>query len=151
MSSVASADTMTLALDTVDAFAGAVMTTAGAVRSLSTFTVTVAAAPVPPLVSLAMADRKCWPLGTVIVPHEIEYGLDVSSAPRLTPSRTNCTPAIVPLPAVGVAETVTTLETVDPFEGAVIVAVVEDPPPPVFSAVAITSKFVVPCVHTRPI
>ena len=52
----------------------------------------------------------------------IEYGDEVSSAPRLTPSSLNWTPATVPLsPAVAVTDT--DAETVAPDAGAVIATV----------------------------
>ena len=73
MSSNASADTGQMSLAS-DAARGQERssTTVGATRSFATVTVTVAAVPVPPLVSRATAVRKCVPLVAVVVSHEIE-------------------------------------------------------------------------------
>ncbi len=89
MSSSASADTDTFVPATLVPLPGAVITTVGAVRSLATVTVTVAAVPVPPLVSRATAVRKCVPLVAAVVSQLTANGLAVSSAPRLIPSSRN--------------------------------------------------------------
>src|SRR6476619_4695769 len=59
---------------------------------LLTVTVTAAAVAVLPAASRAMAERVCDPVAAVLVSHAVEYGAEVSSAPRLTPSRTSWTP-----------------------------------------------------------
>src|SRR2546422_10311348 len=87
---------------------------------LLTVTVTPAEIVRFPAASLATAVSVCEPFDVVVVSHPIEYGLAVSSDPRLAPSSLNCTPAI---PAVleAEAETVTgDPETVEPVAGAVI-------------------------------
>jgi hypothetical protein len=55
----------------------------------------------------------------VVVFQETEYGAVVSRLPMLAPSSWNCTLATATL-SVAFAETVTVLETVAPFAGAVI-------------------------------
>ena len=87
----------------------------------------------------------------VAVSHETEYGLDVSSTPRFTPSSRNCTPTSVPLPAVAVAETSTVAETLDPVAGAVRLTVDGAAAVAVRNDVAYTSKFdPLVCVHASP-
>jgi len=72
-----------------------------------------------PAASRAMAVIEWAPLAAVVVFHETVYGDEVSSAPRLTPSSLNCTPATPTLSeAVAVSETVVP-ETVVPAAGAV--------------------------------
>ena len=85
---------------------------------LSTVTVTAAVA-VLPAASRATAVSEWLAFVLVVVFHEIAYGFVVSSAPRLTPSSLNCTPA-TPTLSDADAETVTVVpETVAPLAGAV--------------------------------
>ena len=72
--------------------------------------------------SRATALSVCDPLFAVFVFHEIEYGAAPSSAPRLTPSSWNWTPATVSAPmALTFALTVMVPETVEPEAGEVMV------------------------------
>src|SRR5437879_2641872 len=71
---------------------GEVMLTVGGVVSLNTVTVTAAEVVRLPAASRATAVSVCEPLLAVVVFHDIEYGVAVSSAPRLAPSNRNCTP-----------------------------------------------------------
>jgi hypothetical protein len=91
---------------------------------LETVTVTAAEVAVLPNPSLATALSVCVPLLAVVVFQEMLYGEAVSSAPRFTPSRVNCTPATVERPVLSEAEavTVTVPETV-PAGGALIVTI----------------------------
>src|SRR5262249_61929879 len=50
-----------------------------------------------PAASRAVADRTCWPFGTVALFHVAAYGSAATSAPRLTPSIANCTPTTATL------------------------------------------------------
>src|SRR5437868_5914943 len=50
-----------------------------------------------PSASRAIAVSVCEPLVAVVVFHATEYGGDISSAPRFTPSSWNCTPTTPPL------------------------------------------------------
>lgn len=83
--------------DTVAPSAGLVRPAVGGVVSeggaLLTLTVTATAVPVFPAASRARAESVCVPLPVVVVSHESEYGADVSSPPRATPSNRNWTPA----------------------------------------------------------
>src|SRR5262249_49121967 len=88
--------------------------------ALETVTVTVAEVVVFPLVSRARALRTWVPFATVPVSQVIEYGATVSSAPKLLPSRRNCTPATA-TSSEAVAVTVITPETVAPAAGLVTV------------------------------
>src|SRR6186997_3404604 len=85
LSSDAFAARTTLEPDTGPA-AGAVIDTVGAVMSTATVTVLD---PVAFVESRATAVRKCVPLVAALVFQVIEYGADVSSAPRATPSSRN--------------------------------------------------------------
>src|SRR5207245_2326708 len=69
---------------------GGVMLTVGGVVSLNTVTVTAAEVVRLPAASRATAVSVCEPLLAVVVFHDIEYGVAVSSAPRLAPSNRNC-------------------------------------------------------------
>src|SRR5262249_26368621 len=103
-------------------------------------------------VSRATAVRKWIPAATLVVSSEIEYGLTMSSAPTLTPSNTNCTPAIAPAvdDAVGVAGAGPLSDA--PFAGAVNRPVAGDGPGgPVVRGVVKTSTAAVPSVHANPI
>ena len=71
---------------------GAVIETVGGVRSFATVTATEVVLALP-AASRATAVRVWGPVAAVVVFHETEYGLVVSSAPRLAPSSLNCTPA----------------------------------------------------------
>src|SRR5437870_10541784 len=87
---------------------------------LSTVTPTAAEVAVFPAASRATAVRLCVPLVAKLVFQETEYGATVSSAPRLTPSSLNCTPA-TPTLSEAEAETVTAApETVAPLPGALV-------------------------------
>ena len=59
-----------------------------------------------PAASRARAVSVCGPFAAVVVFQDTEYGLVVSSAPRLTPSSRNCTPA-TPTPSLAAAVTFT--------------------------------------------
>src|SRR2546427_1948915 len=85
---------------------------------LSTVTLTAAAVAVFPTASRATAVRLCVPLVAKVVFQETAYGATVSSAPRVTPSSLNCTPA-TPTLSEAEANTVTAgPETVAPVAGA---------------------------------
>src|SRR6185436_7225910 len=122
--SVAVAETVTAAPDTVAPAAGAVIATVGAVVSaLLTVTLTAADVVVLPAASRATAVNVCRPLAVIVVFHVCVWGMAVSSAPRLMPSSLNCTPA-TPTLSVAVAEIVTAVpDTVAPAAGAVIATV----------------------------
>src|SRR2546421_33925 len=81
-------------------------------------TATVAGAEVAgvPAASRATALIVCVPFAAPVVFQEIEYGAAVSSAPKLTPSILNCTPA-TPTLSEAVALSVTVADTVAPFKG----------------------------------
>ena len=83
---------------------------------LSTVTLTTVATPVLPAASRARADSVCGPLLAVVVFQLMEYGEVVSSAPRVAPSRRNCTPT-TPTLSVAVALSVTVALTVLPLAG----------------------------------
>ena len=119
MLSAAVAVTLT-APATVAPAAGALSDTVGGVVSATgLFTVTVRVAEVVtlPAASRATALSVCAPLLAVVVFQVIEYGATVSSAPRLTPSTRNCTPA-TPMLSAAVAAMVMVPVTV-PAAGAV--------------------------------
>src|SRR2546422_813640 len=84
---------------------------------LLTVTVTGADVVVLPAASRATAVNEWLPFDVVVVSHANEYGLVVSSAPRLAPSNVNCTPA-TPRLSDAFADTVTLVETVAPLAGA---------------------------------
>src|SRR6266704_2600104 len=87
---------------------------------VATVTPTAAAVAVFAAASRATAVRLCVPLAAKEVFQETAYGATVSSAPRLTPSSLNWTPA-TPTLSEAEAETVTAVpETVTPLAGAVI-------------------------------
>src|SRR5205809_7748556 len=69
---------------------------------LSTVTPTAAAVAVFPAASRATAVRLCVPLAAMVVFQETEYCATESSAPRLTTSSLNCTPATPTVPAAEV-------------------------------------------------
>ncbi len=75
-----------------------------------------------PAASRARALSVCEPLATGTVFQEMLYGAAVSSAPRLTPSSRNCTPA-TPMLSDALAETTIVPVTVEPLAGAVMAAV----------------------------
>ena len=129
MLSAAVADTVTALPETVPA-AGAVIETVGAVVSLLTVTATPVEVVVFPAASRATAVSVWLPFEAVVEFHVIEYGVAVSSAPRLTPSSLNWTPATATL-SVAVAETVTAVPETVPAAGAVIdtVGAIESAPP----------------------
>src|SRR5712692_1069609 len=86
---------------------------------LSTVTLTAAEVAVFPAASRATAVRVWAPSATKVVFQEIEYGVEVTSAPKLTPSSLNWMPT-TPTLSEAVAETVTAVpETVAPLAGAV--------------------------------
>ena len=60
---------------------------------LATLTAIAADSAVLPAASRARAVKVCAPFGAVRVSHDSPYGAAVSSAPVLTPSTRNCTPA----------------------------------------------------------
>src|SRR5437773_1855175 len=95
------------------------LTAGGVVSAFDTVTVTGDEVVRLPAASRAVAVRVCEPLPTVVVFQEIEYGDDVSSAPRLAPSTRNCTPA-TPTLSEAEALTVTDPDTVAPDAGAVM-------------------------------
>src|SRR5262249_708386 len=71
--------------ETVAPAVGAVIETAGAVVSLKTVTVTVAAVVMLPATSRATALNECGALLAVVVSHAIEDGARASSAPQISP------------------------------------------------------------------
>ena len=75
--------------ETVEPEAGDVMLTVGGVVSFDTVTVTPAEVVRLPAASRATAVMVCEPLLELVVFHETEYGVAVSSAPALTPSSWN--------------------------------------------------------------
>src|SRR6185503_19906545 len=107
---------------TVAPLAGAVMLTVGAVVSFETVTVTAAAVAVLPAASRATAVSVCVPLLAAVVSQETAYGVVVSSAPRLAPSRRNWTPA-TPTLSDALTVTVRVPLTVAPVAGAVMLTV----------------------------
>ena len=83
------------------------------------FTVTEIAEEVAvfPAASRARAVRVCEPLDVWVVSQTMEYGAVVSSEPRFTPSKRNCTPK-TPTLSEAVAEMLTEEpDTVAPFAG----------------------------------
>src|SRR5436309_2656245 len=91
----------------------------GAVVSLFTVTLTAALVAVLPAASRATAVSVWLPLVAVVLSHETEYEVEVSSAPRFAPSSLNCTPA-TPTLSLAAAVTVTDPVTFAPADGAVI-------------------------------
>src|SRR5436190_2815572 len=87
MLSDAVADTPTELPDTYVPAAGAVIEIVGFV--LSTITITAAEVVWLPAALRATAVNVCEPFAAVVVFHVVEYGADVSSAPRLAPSSLN--------------------------------------------------------------
>src|SRR5207247_10190350 len=85
-----------------------------------TFTLTPAEPVTLPAASGAAAEIVCTPSETVVVSQAREYGAAVSSAPTLTPSTLNCTPA-TPTLSLAVAVIVTVADSVEPPAGAVTV------------------------------
>src|SRR6267378_4603989 len=67
------------------------ITGGGGGAMLETVTVTGAEVNSAPSTFRATAVRVCGPLLAVVVSQEIEYGAEVSRAPRLAPSSRNCT------------------------------------------------------------
>ena len=65
------------------------METVGAGATLETVTLTVAAVPIFPAASRAVAVKVCEPLVAVVEFQVVEYGEVVSSLPRFTPSSLN--------------------------------------------------------------
>ena len=82
-----------------------------------------------PSESRATAVRVCHPSAAVVVAQVTEYGAVVVSAPRLTPSSWNCTPA-TPNGEPAFAVTVTVPPTRTPEGGEVMVTPPPPPPPP---------------------
>ena len=78
--------------------AGDAIPTVGGVVSFNTVTVTGSDSQVAPSKSRATATSVCDPLLATAVFQETEYGAEVSSAPRLTPSRVNWTLRTVSAP-----------------------------------------------------
>jgi hypothetical protein len=93
--------------------------TGGGMTTLFTVTETAVEVLVFPAVSRATAVRTCEPLEVLVLSKETEYGLVVSSLPRLVPSNLNCTPT-TPILSEAVAETVVEPETMEPEVGAVM-------------------------------
>src|SRR5438128_134778 len=91
----------------------------GGVVSAATVTLTPAETVTLPAASRATAVSVWDPAAEVDVFQAALYGATVSSAPILTPSTRNCTPA-TPTLSAAVAETVTVPDTVAPTTGAVI-------------------------------
>src|SRR5437660_11036959 len=98
------------------------MLTVGGVVSLNTVTVTAAEVVRLPAASRATAVSVCEPLLAVVVFHDIEYGVAVSSAPRLAPSNRNCTPT-TPTLSEALAVTLVVPPTVAPETGEVMLTV----------------------------
>ena len=99
--------------------AGVKLVIAGA---LETVTVTGSEVHRRPSRSRPTAVRVWEPLPAAVVSHDIPYGADVSSAPKLTPSSLNWTPTTVREPMIVVlALTGVEPETVDPDLGEVMV------------------------------
>jgi len=117
-SSLALADTVT-APERLAPFAGADMATVGGVVSSATVTVTLAEVVVLPAASRATALSTCVPFVAAVGSQERAYGTTVSSAPRATPSRRNCTPT-TPTLSLALAETVIVPVTGAPSVGDVI-------------------------------
>ena len=111
----------------------------GAPSSLWTFTGTSADASLPS-VSRATAVSVWLPLGTLMLPHWIEYGADGSAAPMSLPSTLNCT-CLTPLGSLAVAATVVTPVTIAPDAGLVMFTV--GPSVSVFSTVTVTDAVAV--------
>ena len=86
---------------------------------LLTVTPTDVAVVLLPAASRAIAVSVCVVLVAVRVSHGTEYGAEVSSLPRLAPSRRNCTPA-TPTLSAALAVTLMLPSTVEPAAGAVI-------------------------------
>src|SRR5207247_782938 len=86
---------------------------------LSTVTLLGAEVAVFPAASRATAVRVWAPFAARAESQELEKGAEVTSAPRLTPSSLNCTPAR-PTLSDAAAEMVTVWDTVVPPSGAVI-------------------------------
>src|SRR5690349_3793412 len=89
------------------------LTADGGAGALETVIVTGAEVVRLPAASRATAVRVCEPLLAVVVSHEMEYGAAASSAPPLTPSSWNWTPA-TPRSSGAVAVTEIVPETVAP-------------------------------------
>src|SRR5438445_5372962 len=102
--------------------AAELMVTEGGVVSLNTVTVTAAEVVRLPAASRATAVSVCEPLLAVVVFHDIEYGVAVSSAPRLAPSNRNCTPT-TPTLSEALAVTLVVPPTVAPETGEVMLTV----------------------------
>ena len=110
--------------DTVDPAAGAVIVAVGGALLTVKETALEVTDGIAAFVLRTVAVRLCVPFATVVEFHATEYGEVVSSAPTLTPSTLNCTPAMV-APVV-VAESATEApETVAPAVGAVTVTDIE--------------------------
>jgi len=101
--------------------AGELMLTLGGAVSLNTVTVTGCELYCTPKRSRATAISVCVPLAAPRVFQTIEYGADVSSAPRFAPSSLNCTPTTVAAPTM-VTRALTGIEppTVAPESGSVM-------------------------------
>src|SRR5206468_11907739 len=102
---------------TVAPSVGAVTATVGATLS-TTVTATADEVVTLPAASRATAVSVWPPRLAVAASQLIEYGAVVSSAPRLTPSSLNCTPA-TPTSSLALAWTSTVVETFAPAAGAV--------------------------------
>ena len=99
-----------------------IVSTDGGVLVFDTVTFTAADVVELPAASRATAVTVCVPFVKDVVVHEVEYGDEVSSAPRLAPSTLNCTPA-TPTLSEAVAVSVVEPDTVVPFVGAVMATV----------------------------
>src|SRR5437899_5872653 len=108
--------TLSVALAEIVTVPATVAPATGAIREivggvLSTVTLTAAVVAVLPAVSRATAVKVWEPLAASVVFQEMAYGAAVTSAPRLTPSRLNCTPA-TPTLSVALAARVSVPPTV---------------------------------------
>jgi hypothetical protein len=96
-----------------------IATVSAALPVLLTVMDTAALVALFPEVSVATAVKLCWPLVSVVVFKDCEYGAAVTAAPRTKPSTWNCTLATATLSAA-VAVIVIVPETVAPEAGEVI-------------------------------
>src|SRR4051812_20832618 len=120
------------------------MATTGFVVSFETVTSTDACDRLP-AASRAIAVSVCGPFATDLVFQSVEYGADVSSAPRDTPSICNWTPT-TPTASVALALTATDPDTIDCAAGAVICT-----SGAMSSAVFVTVTLIVVCAVLRAV
>src|SRR5689334_16878475 len=117
--SLAAATTDTVPCTVAELAGELIDTDGGTVSALNTDTVTPADVVRLPAASRATAVNVCVPFAVSVEFQAMLYGLVVSSAPTLTPSILNCTPATLML-SLAVADTVTALpEMFAPLAGAV--------------------------------